>query len=151
MRCFFLNYVILPATLVPEFTQPQTEMSNRHRKIKLLESRARPVCRADSLTPSVSRLSIQCGILDISQPCKPPRLVVRIALLLTFLIMQSVFSYETLVPMCHITRCSNSQDERQKAWNPMKQGHTLSSHHPLYLHYVAAGICSFWSGAEWNI
>lgn len=24
----------------------------------------------------------------------------------------------------------------KKAWNPIKQGYTLSSHHPLHLHYV---------------
>jgi hypothetical protein len=34
-----------------------------------------------TLPPSVSRLSRQCGILNISQPYRPPRLFTRIALL----------------------------------------------------------------------
>jgi hypothetical protein len=37
-----------------------------------------------TLPPSVSQLSRQCGILNISQPCRPPRSVTGIALLFTF-------------------------------------------------------------------
>jgi hypothetical protein len=44
-----------------------------------LRSRARPV-RA-TLLPSVSRLTIQCGILNISQPYRPSRTVTGIVLL----------------------------------------------------------------------
>jgi hypothetical protein len=33
-----------------------------------------------TLTPSMSRLSMQCGILNISQPYRPPRPVMGIAL-----------------------------------------------------------------------
>jgi hypothetical protein len=36
------------------FTQPVTEISTRNGKIMFLESRGRPVHRADNLTPSVS-------------------------------------------------------------------------------------------------
>jgi hypothetical protein len=46
-----------------------------------LGSEVRRVRRADNLTTSVSRLSRQCGILNISQPYRPPRHVTGIALL----------------------------------------------------------------------
>jgi hypothetical protein len=49
-----------------------------------LGSRARPVRRADMLPLSVSRLSTQCGILNISQPYRSPRPVTGIGLLLPF-------------------------------------------------------------------
>jgi hypothetical protein len=46
-----------------------------------LRSRVQMVRRADNLTPSVSQLSLQCGILNISQPYRSPQLVTEIALL----------------------------------------------------------------------
>jgi hypothetical protein len=46
-----------------------------------LGSRARPVRWADNLPPPVSRLSRQYGILNISQPYRPPWPVTRLALL----------------------------------------------------------------------
>jgi hypothetical protein len=48
-----------------------------------LGSKERRVLGLTTLPPSVSRLSIQCGILNISQPYSPPRPVTGIALLFT--------------------------------------------------------------------
>jgi hypothetical protein len=47
-------------------TQPLTEMSTRN----LPEGKGRPAREADNLT-AVSRLSTQCGILDVSEPYGP--------------------------------------------------------------------------------
>jgi hypothetical protein len=83
---FFLIYLILPLHQAPRFTQPLTEMSTKTRKIMFLRSRARPVRRADNITtvPSVSRLSIQCGILNISQTYTHPRPVMGIDSILLY-------------------------------------------------------------------
>jgi hypothetical protein len=55
-------------------------MSTRIRKT-FLGSRARPVSRNDNLPPSASRLSRQCGILNIPHPYRSPGPVTGIALL----------------------------------------------------------------------
>jgi hypothetical protein len=46
----FSIYLILPAALGPEFTQPVTEISTRSRKIMFLVSGELPIRRADNLT-----------------------------------------------------------------------------------------------------
>jgi hypothetical protein len=53
-------------------------------------SKARPVRKSDNLAPPfVSRLSTQCGILNVSQSYRPPRPVTKIALLCSFFAKRS--------------------------------------------------------------
>jgi hypothetical protein len=75
-------YLILPAALALGFTQPLTEMSTTNIKIIMfLGSKVQQVRRVDNIMPSVSHLSRHCGIFNISQPYRPPRPVMGIALL----------------------------------------------------------------------
>jgi hypothetical protein len=68
------------------FTQPLTEMSTGNIKKKTWFWGVK-CCQCLELTTlplSMSRLSRQCGILNISQPYRPPRHVTGIALLFLF-------------------------------------------------------------------
>jgi hypothetical protein len=62
------------------FTQPLTEISTRKRKQMFLGSKA----WLATIPPYVSQLFRQCGILNISQPYRPPCPVRGIVLLLIF-------------------------------------------------------------------
>jgi hypothetical protein len=79
IELFFFN---LPnsssRTMALGFTQPLTEMSTR--KCVSGTKRSRRL-RLTTSSPSVSWLSRQCGNLDVSLPCGPPRSVIGIALL----------------------------------------------------------------------
>jgi hypothetical protein len=82
----FFNLLNLSAALGPGVHSA----SNRNEYQK--QERARPLHRADNLLPSVSRFSRQSGILNIIQPCRPPRPVTGIVLLLFFTLLCSIFS-----------------------------------------------------------
>jgi hypothetical protein len=56
-----------------------------------LGSKARLMHRADNLPANVSRLSRHCGILNISQPYRPPWPVTGRALFFTFFKNESAY------------------------------------------------------------
>jgi hypothetical protein len=72
---FFFNLLNLPAILGPGVCSASNKNEYQKQKNMFLGSRARPACTADILTPSVSRLSRQCGILNILQLYRPPQSV----------------------------------------------------------------------------
>jgi hypothetical protein len=80
----FSIYLILPATLCPGVYSATNRNGYQKQKKKNLESRVWPVCKADNLTTSVSQLSRQCGIFNISQPYRPSWPVIGKALLFYF-------------------------------------------------------------------
>jgi hypothetical protein len=90
----------------------------------------RPVRGADNL---MSRLSRQCGILNISQPYRPPRPIMRIALLFFFFILQYALGPE-------VYSASNRNEHRKhkkemflgSKVRPVRGAHNLTAiHEPI--------------------
>jgi hypothetical protein len=78
----FWIYLFLPAALGPGvYSASNRKEYQKHKKNNVSESKVRRVRRSDNLTATVSRLSRQCRILNISQPYRPPRPVTGITLL----------------------------------------------------------------------
>jgi hypothetical protein len=73
---FFSIYQILPAAMGTGVHSASNR--NEHQKQKIFLGSRELI----TYLPSVSQLSRQCGILNISQPYRPPRPVTGIALLL---------------------------------------------------------------------
>jgi hypothetical protein len=79
---FFFIYPILPAAVGPEVCSD----SNRHEYQK---QKNHVSGEYSTIPPSVSRLSRQCGIFNISQPYRPPQPAKGIALLFAFFFLFS--------------------------------------------------------------
>jgi hypothetical protein len=97
MRSLNLFSLTNLSTLV--FTQPVTEMSTRSSK-KCFWGVKRCQCARLATSPSsVSRLSRQCGILNISQPPRPPGPVMGIPLLIYIFIFMGLQPFAGLRPL----------------------------------------------------
>jgi hypothetical protein len=84
----WLNCFSLPnpsSRIGPWGVQPLTEKSTRNRKKSFSWVEHSRHVRIRTSPPSVSRLPVHCGILNISQPNRPPCPVMRIAFFLSSL------------------------------------------------------------------
>jgi hypothetical protein len=77
MSAFYVIILVFLVHLRPGFTQPLTEISTR----RFMGAKRGQRVRMTTSPPSLNRLSRQCGILDISQRYRPPRLLTGTALL----------------------------------------------------------------------
>jgi hypothetical protein len=77
---FFSIYLNLPAALDPGVHSAYNRNKYQKQKEMFLESRAWPALKAARSPPTVSLLSSQFRILNISQPYRTPRPVTGLAL-----------------------------------------------------------------------
>jgi hypothetical protein len=103
---FLSIYLILPVALGPGVysASNRNEYQKHKTNVSWEESSGRCV-GLTTLPPSVSRLSRQCGILNISQPYRPPRPVTGIALLLIFFYEECHFVSYKCTEECRLLGC----------------------------------------------
>jgi hypothetical protein len=102
-----LDFSIYLTFQPPQYVPGVDSVSNRneYQEFSWQVKVGRPARKADNRTPSVSRLSRECGNLDVSQPYGPPRPVTGIALpLFTFYLRRSC-SDEYCKKLLHTLSC----------------------------------------------
>jgi hypothetical protein len=91
---FFSIYLFLPAALDPGIHSASNRIEYHKQRNKCFWGVKCGRCVGlATLPPSMSRLSRQCGILNISEPCRTPRPVTGIALLY-FTLLYNFTSHE---------------------------------------------------------